>query len=62
MLEDIEIKNEGVNTFQNEHSFFDKDMSIEQLREKKIEWMKNFVEYNGFDFLVKVSLNKIYYN
>jgi len=54
MLEDIEINYDDVDSLSNKHAFFDKTMSLEKLNEKKIEWMKNFVENNGFDVLVKI--------
>ncbi len=59
MLEDMEIDCSAVDTYSNNFVFFDKNMSLEEFSYKKIEFMKNFVENKGFNFLVKVrtSLN-----
>ena len=54
-LEDIEIDFTGVDSFSNEEAILDLDSNgMEEIKTKKIEWMKNFVSKDGFSHLVEV--------
>lgn len=55
-LEDIEIDFEGVDSFSNEEAILGLDQDgVEALKLKKIEWMENFVRFDGFKHLVEVE-------
>jgi len=55
-LEDIEIDFDGVDSFSNEEAILGLNQNdVEVIKEKKIEWMKNFVKFEGFNHLVNVS-------
>jgi len=54
-LEDIEIDFEGVDSFLNEEAILGLDQNnYEEIKQRKIEWMKNFIKYDGFKHLVDV--------
>lgn len=56
-LEDIELDFTGVDSFTNEEAILDMEQnSLEELKQKKIEWMKNFVSKEGFSHLVEVFI------
>lgn len=56
-LEDIDINTVNIDGFSNEESILDNEtnLTIEQLTDKKIEWMKNFVELGGYEKLYNVN-------
>lgn len=56
-LEDIEINAANIDSFSNEESILDKTNTLtnEQLTEKKIEWMKIFVQHGGYSKLLVVK-------
>ena len=57
-LEDIEIDFTGVDSFANEESILDlgKDnVEIEEMKQMKINWMRNFIGKEGFSYLVEVK-------
>ena len=59
-LEVIEIDSTNVDSFSNEESILDIcHISLNEIKEKKIIWMKNFVKSKGFSLLVKVLKNLI---
>jgi len=59
-IEDIEIESVGVDTFTNEESILGlTDVSLEKVREIKIEWMKRFVNAGGFKELVSILNAKL---
>jgi ubiquitin carboxyl-terminal hydrolase 34 len=61
-LEDIEIDFTGVDSFANEESILNLDsnnLEIEEMKQLKIQWMRNFVSNDGFSHLVEVKIIKI---
>lgn len=56
-LEDIELNAVNIDSFSNEESILNNENNFtnEQLTEKKIEWMRSFVEFGGFNKLINVS-------
>lgn len=53
-LEDVEIDSTNIDSFNEDQSIMMNDTDPEQMRFKKLEWMRNFVTKGGFSHLAKI--------
>ena len=59
-LEDIEISSDNVESFSNEEIILEiKEISIQELKALKMDWMKVFIKNDGYSFLIKILENKL---
>lgn len=58
-LEDIEISSENIDSFSNEESILGETTSLDEIKNRKIDWMKTFISQNGFTYLIKILENKL---
>lgn len=55
-IEDIEIDSRNIDSFSNEETIMDSkdNLSAEEVKHLKIDWMKNFIVKGGFNHLIKI--------
>jgi len=59
-LEDIEISSEKVESFSNEEVILGmKDISLRELKNLKMEWMRVFIKNNGYSYLISILEKKL---
>ena len=59
-LEDIELTSDNVDSFSNEEIILGmKDISLNELKNMKMEWMKVFIKNDGYSFLIHILEKKL---